>query len=152
MTGLLSSVRNKVLDSCIVSRCRKNRCNIQLQGPSHDRLIIDCDKRGSPFGPNQTKCDYLLFEETQSGVRRAIPIEMKGGRVDAREVIAQLQAGAREMENLIPSGVNVQFLPVVAYGNVPKGERVALNKGVVRFHNRPEEIRRIRCGSPLPRS
>ena len=123
MTGLLSTVRSQIAQSCIVSRCRKEGCSVSLRGASHDRLIIDCDLPGSPFGPNQAKCDYLLFEQAQDRAGRAIPIELKSGRIRARDVIEQLQAGATAVENLIPRQVDVRLLPLLAYGNIPKGER-----------------------------
>ncbi len=102
MTGLLSTVRSQVAQSCVVNRCSKDRCSVSLRGASRDRLVIDCDLPGSPFGPNQAKCDYLLFEEPQNGAGRAIPIELKSGRIRAREAIGQLQVGATVVEDLIP--------------------------------------------------
>ena len=140
MTGLLPTVRNRVAESCLVSRCSKNGCSVSLQSASRERLIIDCDLPGSPFGPNQTKCDYLLFEESQNSIGRAIPIELKSGRIRARDVIEQLQAGAAAVENLIPRQVDVRLLPLLAYGNIPKGERAAINNGIVRFRGEPERI------------
>ena len=145
MNGLLSAVRSRVAQSCIVSRCRKDGCGVSLPQSAHNRLIIDCDKPGSSFGPNDTKCDYLLFEET-----RAVPIELKSGRIKASGVIGQLQAGASKVENLIPSGTAVQLQPLLACGSVPKGERTALNKGRVQFRGKEIRISTIRCGASLP--
>ena len=150
MIELLSTVRCKIDQSCFVSRCRKDGCSVSLPQSAHKRLIIDCDKPGSPFGPNHTKCDCLLFEETDSGAGRAMPIELKRGRIRASEVIEQLQAGAREVENLIPAGIAVQLQPLLAYGSIPKGERATLDKGVVRFRGKGIRISKIRCGQPLP--
>lgn len=150
MTELLSAVRSRVDQSCIVSRCRKDGCGVSLPQLAHNRLIIDCDKPGSPFGPNHTKCDYLLFEETRNGASRAVPIELKRGRIRAIEVIGQLQAGARVVENLIPSGTAVQLQPLLAYGSIPKGERATLDKGLVRFRGQGIRISKIRCGASLP--
>lgn len=150
MTGLLLAVRSKVAQSCIVNRCNKNGCSVSLPADSCSRLVVDCDKKGSPFGPNQAKCDYLLFEESESGAGHAVPIELKSGRIRAREVIRQLQAGAAAVENLIPRQVDVRLLPLLAYGNIPKGERTAINNGTVRFRGDSERIERIRCGARLP--
>ena len=150
MTGLLSAVRSRIAQSCIVSRCSKEGCSVSLPGDSSGRLVIDCDLPGSPFGPNDPKCDYLLFEEPQNRLGRAIPIELKSGRIRARDVIEQLQAGTTAAENLIPRQANVQLLPLLAYGNIPKGERAAINNGTVRFRGDPERIKRIRCGANLP--
>ena len=150
MTELLSTVRSKVSQSCVVSRCRKYGCSVALPRTTDGRLIIDCDKSGSPFGSLDAKCDYLLFEEAQNGTARAVPIELKSGRIRASEVIEQLQAGARAVENLIPAGVAIHLQLLLAYGRIPAGERAALNRGVVRFRGKDFRISRIRCGDPLP--
>lgn len=150
MTELLSTVRSRISQSCVVSRCRKDGCSVSLPQSARNRLIIDCDQPGSPFGPNDTKCDCLLFEETPNGAGRAIPIELKSGRIRARAVIEQLQAGARAVENLIPREITVQIQPLLAYGNIPKGERAALDKGFVRFRGKRFPIRKIRCDTQLP--
>ena len=152
MTELLSTVRCRIIDqSCFVTRCRKDRCSVSLpQSPARNRLIIDCDQPGSPFGPNDTKCDCLLFEETPNGAGRAIPIELKSGRIRASAVIEQLQAGAQAVENLLPREIAVQLQPLLAYGNIPKGERAALSRGVVWFRGDRIRINKIRCGAQLP--
>ena len=151
MTELLSTVRSRIASSCVVSRCRKDGCSISLpQSPARSRLIIDCDQPGAPFGPNDTKCDCLLFEETPNGAGRAIPIELKSGRIRASAVIEQLQAGARAVENLIPREIAVQIQPLLAYGNIPKGERAALDRGTVWFRGGKIRINKIRCGRQLP--
>ena len=152
MTGLLSTVRSKVSPPCLVSRCRKDGCSVALPGTADSRLIIDCDEEGSPFGLHDAKCDYLLFEEAQNGTARAVPIELKSGGIRASEVIDQLQAGAKAVENLIPPGTAIRLQPLLAYGNIPKGERAALNRGVIRFRDKNVRISKIRCRAPLPSS
>lgn len=151
MSGLVSAVRSRVAQSCVVNRCRKDGCSVALpRGRSRNLLIIDCDEPGSPFGPHDTKCDCLLFEESENGSGRAMPIELKSGRIRASEVIRQLQAGTEAIENLIPAGITVQLRPLLAYGKIPKGERTALDKGTVRFGSERIGITKIRCGAQLP--
>ena len=151
MTELLSAVRSRVDQSCVVNRCRKDQCSVSLPPASaRNRLIIDCDEPGSPFGPHDAKCDCLLFEETGNGAGRARPIELISGRIKASEVIGQLQAGTRAIENLIPAGIAVQLQPLLAFGRIPKGERAALDKGMVRFRGKGVRITKIRCGAQLP--
>ena len=150
MTGLLSIIRSQIDQSCMVSRCSKDGCSVSLGRDNINRLVIDCDGPGSPFGPNQTKCDYLVIEEAQHQPGRAIPIELKSGRIRARDVIEQLQAGAAAVEDLFPRQIEVRLFPLLAFGNIPKGERTAINNGMVRFRGQPERIKRIRCGAPLP--
>ena len=151
MTELLSTVRCRIDQACVITRCRKDRCSVSLpQSPARNRLIIDCDKPGSSFNSNDKKCDCLIFEEAENGTDRAIPIELKSGRIRASAVIEQLQAGAQAVENLLPREIAVQLQPLLAYGNIPKGERATLNEGLVRFRGKPYPIRKIRCGAQLP--
>lgn len=150
MNGLLSAVRSQVAQSCIVNRCNRDGCSVSLPGNSRNRVVVDCDGEGSPFGANQAKCDYLLFEETDSGTGRAVPIELKSGGIKASDAIRELQAGAAMVENLIPPRTGLRFLPLIASGNVPKGEKAAIKKVRIRFRGKPVRISRIRCGNPLP--
>ena len=150
MTGLLPAVRSQIDQSCIVSRCNKDGCSVSLGRATRNRLVIDCDAPGSPFDPNQTKCDYLLFEVAQEQPGRAIPIELKSGRIRARDAVQQLQAGAAMVTDLVSAQINVELLPVLAYGNIPKGERAAIENGRVQFRGKALRIKRIRCGAPLP--
>lgn len=149
MTELVAVVRSRVAQSCVVNRCRKDGCSVALPR-GRNLLIIDCDEPGSPFGPHDTKCDCLIFEESENGAGRAMPIELKSGRIRASEVIRQLQAGTSAIANLIPDGVTVQLQPLLAYGKIPKGERRALDKGTVRFGSERIGITTIRCGAQLP--
>ena len=150
MTELLSTVRSRIDQSCVVTRCHKDGCGVALPQSARRRLIIDCDRPGAPFGPNDTKCDCLLFEETPNSTDRAIPIELKSGRIRASAVIEQLQAGARAVENLLPREIAVHLQPLLAYGSIPKGERTALDKGIVQFRGQKIRISKVRCGTQLP--
>ena len=51
-----------LINPALLVTVAKDGCGVSLPQSAHNRLIIDCDKPGSSFGPNDTKCDYLLFE------------------------------------------------------------------------------------------
>ena len=149
MPGLLAAVRSQVAASCFTTRVRKEGCSVSLQGTSSPRLIIDFDKRGSPLTPDARRCDYLLLAETTDRKDLVRPIELKRGRFDLTDVRDQLQSGAEVAEALIPSDLDVDFLPVVASGSVSTHERITTRE-TIRFRNGNTPIRRIRCGDPLP--
>ena len=152
MTGMLTVVRSRVPQSCIAESIRGRGCSVSLAGAPADRLIIDFDKRGLSLLPNATtRCDYLLLAEAYGTASLVAPVELKSGDFDFAAVQRQLQAGAGVAEQLIPDEfkAQVQFLPVLASRNVPKGARTRTRYDV-RFGNKLEPIRRVRCGHPLP--
>ena len=157
MTGLVQTALARINEACLVGGAlKKSGCKISKAGAPAPRLIIDLDKAGSPCGSDQTRCDYIHFAEDQTEPESdwVMPIELKSGRLDADEVVNQLQAGARAAEGLVPSDVQVRFLPVAAVGGTPKGERNRLKSKdrKVRFHGCAEFVRVISCGAPLTKA
>ena len=157
MTGLVETVLARVNEACLVSGAlKKSGCKISKAGAPEPRLIIDLDKPGSLCGSDQTRCDYLYFAESQTEHESdwIMPLELKSDRLDADEVVNQLQAGARAAEGLVPADVQVRFLPVAAAGGTPKGERNRLKSKdrKVRFHGCSEFVRVISCGAPLTKA
>lgn len=148
MPRLLTAVRNRVPESCLTTRLRKEGCSVTLQGTPSPRLIIDFDKRGSPLRPDARRCDYLLLAEAPEQQDLVRPIELKRGKFNLGDVRSQLQAGAQVAETLIPSDLDVDFLPVVASGSVSSHERIT--RETVRFRGKSVRMVRIRCGEPLP--
>ena len=152
MTGLVAMVRSRINDTCIAKgKIRKRGCLVSLRGRSRSRLVIDFDRPNAPQNPGQRRCDYLFVENNSGESGWVVPLELKHGRADAREVVQQLQAGADLAEKLVDKHLGVRFLPVVASGNMNMAQRKALKKMAsrVRFHGRHVFVERIRCGAPL---
>ena len=149
MVGLLTTVSGKVPKSCLTKAISKEGCNISLKGAPSVRLIVDFDKPGSPLAADETRCDYLFLAELTGKSDCVRPIELKRGGFDAGVVRLQLQAGAQAAEHLIPSRFVVNFLPILASGNVPKAQRKSMRFSV-RFRGTDTPLRRIRSGDPLP--
>ena len=148
MPGLLATVRNRVPESCLTTRLRKEGCSVSIQETPSSRLIIDFDRRGSPLGQDARRCDYLLLAEAPDQQDLVRPVELKRGKFDLGDVRSQLQAGAQAAETLIPPDLDVDFLPVVASGSVASHERIT--RETVRFRGKFVRMVRIRCGEPLP--
>lgn len=148
MAGLLAAVRNKIPESCLTTRLRKEGCSIALGNAPNPRLIVDFDKRGSPLALDARRCDYLLLAETSSSPDLVRPIELKRGKFDLSDARSQLQAGAQAAETLIPQDLDVDFLPVIASGSVSTHERIT--RETVRFRDKSVRVTRVRCGDPLP--
>ena len=151
MTDLVEAVREKVKDSCISKRCKKDGCGISLKSVPKQRLIIDFDKPGSPLGQADKRCDYLLVANGSADRNWLVPLELKKGRVDAKQVVKQLKAGVNIAQKLIPSDIKVDLRPVVAHRGIDKAEREELKKqrSKVSFRNLRESVRLINCGDEL---
>ena len=153
MTGLVKAVRGKVDDACVTSgHLQKEGCAVKLRDAPFTRLIIDFDKPGSPLGQDQKRCDYLFVAEVTGKPGLVVPLELMRGKVEARKVVEQLQAGACAAERLVPSSLKISFHPVLAFGGgLHKSERTAMKRKVV-FHGYSKPIFLIRCGDQLTKA
>lgn len=155
MTGLLASIGGQLNRTCVSynsrGNLRKGKCTVSLKDVPQPHLIVDFDKPGSPLGPNQTRPDYLFVAEISSQSEWVVPLELRGGKLDAGKVVRQLQAGAGLAEQMVSSKRSIRFRPIVASGAIRKAERLALKRRdrQVRFHNRRAYVHRIRCGKQL---
>ena len=113
-------------------------------------LIIDFDKPGSPLSSNERRCDYLLVIEDWKRGNWVVPLEFKRGRLDASQVIGQLQAGASAAEKIVPKDNSTHLCPVAVHRGISKHEHNSLrNKGEIRFHEHTERVRLMPCGDSL---
>ena len=154
MIGIVQAVRDRLDSSCINSgRLNKKGCKVPLSGIPSPHVVVDFDESGSPLGPNEPRCDYLLVAEVKDERYGWVaPLELKSGRLHAAQVVRQLQAGASAAEKLVPAAVQIRFRPV-AVGSVPKAERNRLRrKGRILFRGRMEAVRWMSCGAPLAKT
>ena len=151
MTGTIASIQSQLNANCIVARCKKDGCSVSLAGAPQQRLIVDFDKAGSPLGPADTRCDYLLLAEPSCGDLWVAPVELKKGDAALGKSIEQLRAGTQAAKRLVSKEVaaGAKFLPVLASGGIDKNERKKLRDERVKFYHHEETVRRIKCGAPL---
>ena len=106
----------------------------------------------APVSRYATRCDFLFVGSVDDSDEEWVsPIELKEGNVRASEIERQLQAGADAAAQLVPSGADVYFRPVVASGRIHKDEQRKLrsDSSKIRFRGQSEIIYRIRCGDSL---
>ena len=85
------------------------------------------------------------FDDVQNGLV-GVPMELKGGGVDASEVIVQLQEGARIVDNLVPKDVNINLVLVLVHGgNMHKSQRNKLKTARIKFRNEEFPINTTTC-------
>lgn len=81
-----------------------------------------------------------------------IPLELKSGSLRVSEVLAQLRAGARFAERVIPTSRYIRFLPIaVVGGKIHPDERRRLRhrSSQIRFRGEQAHIELLRCGNSL---
>ena len=148
----MERARRALDPKCLVKGgLKKEGCKVVMTDAPSPRLTIDFDKPGSPLGAGTTRCDYLLIAEDEHADGWVVVIELKGGELDADEVVRQLRAGASAAEKFVPRSEAFRFRPVVASGSVPKYERTKLRDkaNMIGFHEHKEPVRLMSCGARL---
>ena len=152
MSGLVQRVRERVDARCVATRIRKEGCRVSLEDAPQPYLIVDFDKPGSPLGPSDERCDYLLVANAADFDGWVVPLELKRGRFDAGGISDQLQAGAGAAERLLPRNFAVEFQPIAVFGGgTTKAERLEARKkkNWVRFRGSAREMLLMKSGQKL---
>ena len=79
-------------------------------------------------------------------------LELKKGRLRVSEILPQLRAGARFVDNIVPESRAVNFHPIaVIGGKIHRRERLKLSQknSRVRFRGKFESILLLKCSQPL---
>ena len=148
MTGLVDQVRDAIPHSCIVQRCRKNGCSVNLSGISQPSILIDMDCRQLGINQSSSRCDYLFVSDDGGWV---VPMELKRGALSATEALRQLKAGAQVADRVIPKVVSVRLRPVAVCGKIRKAQRDELRKrsSRIRFRGDRIHVEVMSCGDSL---
>lgn len=152
MSGqFVSAVSDKAHPDCHCHQqtCHKKNCSISMQGGPTPRVIVDLDCRTLEIPRDRKLCDYLFVGE-ENNTAWVAPIELKGGRFKADEVVEQLQGGANVANTWLPSGNSFKFVPVLVHGpGVHKKDYETLRRRKIRLHGREGQTVLIRCGNTL---
>jgi len=130
----------------MVDKLERPECILSLHDISKPYIFIDLDLPGSPLGPNDTRCDFLVFVDDVGKMPYVAPLEFKS--TWRGKIVEQLQAGAEEIEKHIPPELECRFRAIGVLGNFPKNKRKEIRQRVS-FRNQDQPIRIIYCGEPL---
>ncbi len=146
--SLVDQARQNIDDECLARRCRRDGCSLTLAGLAQPFLLIDMDHERSPSDKSGGKnCDYILVGDEDHWIA---PLELKRGKLHAKDVVAQIQAGATAADKFVPHGVRTRFRPVAAYGGkAHRAELRLLTTSRVRFRSQKSRIALVRCGTSL---
>ncbi len=153
MTELVEAVRSKVSNGSFASKCYKDGCGLSLQNVPKQHLLVDFDKLDVPSGKETKRCDYLFVSDGDSDNQPYFaPIELKRGRLDVSDVVAQIKAEVGIAKGFFSKKTAFSFRPVAACGGKATKieiKRVREERNKISFHGRRESIRLIRCRNPL---
>ena len=150
MTSLVEHVQQHVDPVCLATKCKKGSCTLKLGGMPRNRVMVDLDCDRIPGLRHRTRCDYLLVTEDASAW--IVPIELKGGRVDGRHAVQQLQGGVDAIPlSTWQSGLSDwELLPVIAHEKrIHREEQRKLRRLRVKLDGVEARAVTIRCGRPL---
>ena len=151
MNEVLDKIRTQVGIENLSDSCRRDGCRVSMEDVPSRRVVVDADRAFPAHKMEEDKkCDYVLFFiGTGRDKLFAIPIELKGGGVDASEVFEQLQRGAEFADRFAPRAFRTICHPVLFHGkSIHPKQRKTLNRAKVRFRGRQLTIKTARCNQP----
>ena len=152
MSGTVTACASQVPGSCHATRCNKDGCRVSLNGAPQERVVIDMDCETLQIPDDKKKCDYLFVGE-EKDTTWVVPIELKSGRLRAREVLEQLEEGIKMADMWLPQGISFQLVPVLAHGKrIHPHDLKVLRSRKIRLRGQRKGAVLIRCGDPLTRS
>ena len=138
---------------CWATRCREQGCRFSF--PGDEASCLDGTTYQDTHQVRNQLCDCVLFWSRASGDDVVAPVELKSGKPDVSEAVAQIQAGANvALQLLARAGIDpetVTFMPVLVKGKgLSKRETGTLRKSRITFGSRRVLVQVANCGDRLP--
>ena len=150
MNKILDDLRAQVNAENLINSCIDKGCSADMTGIPSERVVIHVEDEFDSCNMDGQRCDRLLFYiSTTVNDLIAVPIELKGGGVDASEAFQQLQAGADFAQHLTLKITKTVCFPLLFYGKIHKVQLTKLRRYRVRFRDKDLPIQIKRCGSRL---
>lgn len=154
MKGLVAAVSDAVPGGCRSPSCDKEGCTLLVGIAKVKRVLVDLDCPDLHIPHGRKRCDYVFVGEKNTKAKNTkawvVPIELKSGRFDAAEVIAQLQGGAETVEAWLPDDGAFQFVPVLAHGrDLRIKQRNELRSHTVHLCGQTRRVALVRCDGRL---
>lgn len=126
---------------------KKEGCRVSMANIPSERVVLDVDLAFPADKANTNQCDFILFYiDTIQSSLIGVPMELKRGDVDASEAVAQLQEGARIVDNCTPNDVDVNLVLVLVHGgSMHRNQRNKLRISRIRFRGEEFPINTTRC-------
>lgn len=140
---------------CSVVRFTEGGCKVALPErsnarPGVDWICLSGTKYQHAHSHDSALCDLLFVHQADSPDRPVlVASELKGGRVDVSEVVAQLQGAAKIVECVAVSAAHLDFIPVLFRRGVSTVMVNRLRAERIRFHGERHKISLARCGTAI---
>ena len=144
----LEEVRRWVGDRKATTPYTKEGCRVSMANIPTNRIVLDVDLAFQTGRAGINQCDFVLFyiDAAQYNLI-GVPMELKRGDVNASEAVAQLQEGARIVDNCIRNNVDVNLVLVLVHGgSMHRSQRNRLRTSRIRFRGEEFPINTARCG------
>ena len=131
---------------------KRGRCSVDLTGFSEEnRVVVDLDKVFPSGQEGENQCECILFYLDDLGNFVVVPMELKGGEVDASEAFNQLKGGAAFATDYVPSGSKNICHPILFHNRISRSEvkQLKSSRSKVHFRGKSFEIKTARCGDKL---
>ena len=145
---VLEEIRQWIGDREATSPYTKEGCRVSMGNIPTNRIVLDVDLAFPTGRTNTNQCDFVLFYiDTAQNNLFGVPMELKRGDVDASEAVAQLQEGARIVDDCTPNDVEMNLVLVLVHGgSVHRSQRNRLRTARIRFRGAEFPINTARCG------
>ena len=126
---------------------RKSGCRISMANIPSERVILDVDLASPPASASTNQCDYVLFyiDDIQD-ILVGVPMELKSGGVKASDVLAQLQEGARIVDDFTPKNIKIDLIPILVHNGLDKTQYDQLRTSRINFRSDNFTINTTTCG------
>ena len=150
MNDLLGEIRIRIAEQCFTGCCSGQGCIVSLSKVPLPYAVVDMDCPDLTLDPRRKRCDCIFFSDNGNWI---VPIELKKGQPQADHIAQQLQASADFVASLLPRGLQVRFVPVAVFGGRLRPKQIRLFRELkVRFQEKRENIRLLKCGDCLTRA
>ena len=125
----------------------KEGCRISMANLPSERVVLDVDLAFPTDRANTNQCDFILFyiDSAQNSIV-GVPMELKGGNVNASEAVAQLREGARLVDDFAPSDIRINLVLVLVHGDrIHKAQYERLRTSRIRFRGEDFPINTTKC-------
>ena len=172
MISLVKHIMSVVPASSISTKIIENECEVRVT-LNQNNIIIDLNEDllyESLKISDEKRADFIFANDAEGEKKpwnksHVAVIELKGGEssLSINPIIAQIEAGTKLAEQLIPDTYEVCFLPILVYtqaghGNSGANKRIhpkarkRLSRKLIKFHADEVFIKTLRSGDYLSKS
>ncbi len=150
MSKVLDQIRSQVGTENLSTSCKRGKCGVFLEDVPSQRVLVDADLAFPAHKIEGQRCDFVLFFiSTCQDTLIMVPMELKGGNVDASEASEQLRQGAVFADRFTPGNFLTSCRPILFHRKrIHPKQRKTLNRAKVLFRGLKLTIKTAYCNQP----